>query len=155
MAWWSRGPPISTPVPSVNIPRSVPTRRTPVTPVPTRHPLASSLLTPFGTAPIVDIVFAPIVASHPQRTGETFSVCRRNLHGQKQSRVVVRVTCDCTAAQLHRQMGGSFGTQVYSKFGRSRLKERRREEVIRRNNRVLDEVSQARIVVSYVERRSG
>lgn len=121
-----------------------------MTPVPTRHPLASSLLTPFGTAPIVDIVFAPIVASHPQRTGETFSVCRRNLHGQKQSRVV---TCDCTA--VHRQMGGSFGTQVYSKFGRSRLKERRREEVISRNNRVLDEVSQARIVVSYVERRSG
>jgi|TARA_B000000565_G_scaffold213286_1_gene166719 hypothetical protein len=52
-------------------------------------------------------------------------------------------------------MGGSFGTQVYSKFGRSRLKERRREEVISRNNRVLDEVSQARIVVSYGERRSG
>ena len=151
MAWWSRGPPISTPVPSVNIPRSVPTRRTPVTPVPPRHPLASSLLTPFGTAPIVDIVFAPIVASHPQRTGETFSVCRRNLHGQKQSRVVVRVTWQ----QLHSVMGGSFGTQVYSKFGRSRLKERRREEVISRNNRVLDEVSQARIVVSYVERKSG
>ena len=151
MAWWSRGPPISTPVPSVNIPRSVPTRRTPVTPVPTWHSLASSLLTPFGTAPIVDIVFAPIVASHPQRTGETFSVCRRNLHGQKQSRVVVRVTWQ----QLHSAMGGSFGTQVYSKFGRSRLKERRREEVISRNNRVLDEVSQARIVVSYVERKSG
>ena len=89
MSWWSRGPPISTPVPSVNIPRSVPTRRTPVTPVPTRHPLASSLLTPFGTAPIVDIVFAPIVASHPQRTGEVSSVKRlsvsavEDLHGQK------------------------------------------------------------------------
>lgn len=67
------------------------------------------------------------------------------------------VTCRLyMTAQLHRQMGGSFGTQVYSKFGRSRLKERRREEVISRNNRVLDEVSQARIVVvSYVERRSG
>lgn len=149
MAWWSRGPPISTPVPSVNIPRSVPTRRTPVTPVPTRHPLASSLLTPFGTAPIVDIVFAPIVASHPQRTGETFSVCRRNLHGQKQSRVV---TCDCTAAQADgRFVRHSSLFEVWP----LRLKERRREEVISRNNRVLDEVSQARIVVSYVERRSG
>ena len=68
----------------------------------------------------------------------------------KNSHVSLHVT-----AQLHRQTGGSFGTQVYSKFGRSRLKERRREEVISRNNRVLDEVSQARIVVSYVERRSG
>ena len=99
-----------------------------MTPVPTRHPLASSLLTPVGMAPVVDIVFAPIVASHPQRTG----------------RQAVR-------------SAASFGTQVYkySKFGRYRLKERRREEVISRNNRVLDEVSQARIVVSYVERRSG
>lgn len=88
MSWWSRGPPISVPVPSVNIPRSVPTRRTPVTPVPTRHPLASSLLTPVGMAPVVDIVFAPIVASHPQRTGEVSSVKRlsvsavEDLHGQ-------------------------------------------------------------------------
>ena len=90
MSWWSRGPPISTPVPSVNIPRSVPTRRTPVTPVPTWHPLASSLLAPVGMAPIVDIVFAPIVASHPQRTGEVSLTAKRlsvsaveDLHGQK------------------------------------------------------------------------
>lgn len=128
-----------------------------MTPVPTRHPLASSLLTPVGMAPVVDIVFAPIVASHPQRTGEVSSAKRlsvsavEDLHGQMSQKFRLRNS----EQQQSRQTSGSFGTQVYSKFGRYRLKERRREEVISRNNRVLDEVSQARIVVSYVERRSG
>ena len=72
-----------------------------------------------------------------------------DLHGQKQS---PNVTCDsmhCTGRWAVRSALSLF--EVWP----LRLKERRREEVISRNNRVLDEVSQARIVVSYVERRSG
>ena len=67
-----------------------------MTPVPTRHPLASSLLTPVGMAPVVDIVFAPIVASHPQRTGEVSSAKRlsvsavEDLHGQKSQKFRLR-----------------------------------------------------------------